>query len=125
LQLEGLAQTWWDTEKDKTTFLIEIGDDPESSTSQPIKTWARLSKALRNRFYPPRYVQSLWIKWHQLQQLPSQGVKGYIDFFCKMRLSFHVPDPEDVIIIKFVVGLLIQFHREVKLFENPTLDKMF
>jgi hypothetical protein len=38
LQLEGLAQTLWDTEKEKTTFVIEIGDAPESSTSQPIKT---------------------------------------------------------------------------------------
>ena len=66
LQLEELAQTWWDTEQEKTTFVIEIGDAPESSTSQPIKTWARIFEALRNRFYPPGYVQSLWIKWHQL-----------------------------------------------------------
>jgi hypothetical protein len=39
LQLEGLAQTWWDIEQTKTTFVIEIGDATESSTSQPIKTW--------------------------------------------------------------------------------------
>jgi hypothetical protein len=38
LQLEGLAQTWWDTEQEKTTFVIEIGDASKSSTSQPIKT---------------------------------------------------------------------------------------
>jgi hypothetical protein len=45
LQLEGLAQTWWDTEQEKTTFVIEIGDAPESSTSQPIKTWARIFRS--------------------------------------------------------------------------------
>jgi len=120
-----LAQTWWDKKEEKTTFVIEIGDNKESSTSQPIKTWARLFKALRNHFYPPRYVQSLWIKWHQLRQLRSQGVQGYIDFSCKMCLLLHVPDLEEVLILKFVVGLLIQFHREVELFENATLDKTF
>jgi len=71
LQLEGLAQTWWDTEKEKTAFVIEIGDALESSTSKPIRTWARIFEALRNHFYPPGNVQFLWIKWHQLQQLPS------------------------------------------------------
>jgi hypothetical protein len=40
MQLEGLAQTWWDTEQEKTTFVIEIGDALESSTSKPIRTWA-------------------------------------------------------------------------------------
>jgi hypothetical protein len=65
-QLEGLTQNWWDTEKEKTTFLIDIGDAPKSSTSQPIKAWAQLSESLRNRFYPARYVQSIWIKWNWL-----------------------------------------------------------
>jgi hypothetical protein len=40
-----------------------------------------------------------------------------------MHLLLHVPDPEEVLILKFVAGLLIQFRREVELFENPTLDK--
>jgi hypothetical protein len=40
LQLEGMAQTWWDREREKTTFVIEIREAPESSTSQPIKTRA-------------------------------------------------------------------------------------
>jgi hypothetical protein len=66
LQLEGMAQTWWDTEQERTTFVIEIGDAPESSTSKPIRTWAQLSEALKNRFYPLGYVQSLWTKCHQL-----------------------------------------------------------
>jgi hypothetical protein len=42
-----------------------------------------------------------------------------------MCLLLHVPDLEEVLILKFVVGLLIQFHREVELFENATLDKTF
>jgi hypothetical protein len=125
LQLEGLAQTWWDIEQEKTTFVIEIGDAPYFSTLQPIKNRDRLSEALRNRFYLPRYVQSLWIKWHQLRQLPSQGVQGCIDFFCKIFLLLHVPYMEEVLILKFLAGLLIQFCREVELFENPSLYKTF
>jgi hypothetical protein len=40
-----------------------------------------------------------------------------------MRRLLHDPNLEEVLILKFVVGLLIQFHQEVELFENPTLDK--
>jgi hypothetical protein len=105
--------------------VIEIWDALESSTSQPIKTWARISKSLRNRFYPHGYVQSLWIKWYQLRQLPSQRVQGYIEFLCKMCLLLHVLDSEEVLILKFVAGLLIEFLQEVDMFENPTLDKTF
>jgi hypothetical protein len=42
-----------------------------------------------------------------------------------MCLLLHVLDPKEVLILKFVVGLLIQFHGEVEVFENPTLDKTF
>ena len=42
-----------------------------------------------------------------------------------MRLLLHVPYPKEALILKFVVGLLIQFRLEVELFENPTLDKTF
>jgi hypothetical protein len=70
-------------------------------------------------------VQTLWIKWHQLRQLLSQAEQGDIDLFCKMCILLHIPYPKEVLILKFVVGLLIQFHREVELFENPTLDKTF
>jgi hypothetical protein len=125
LQLELLTQTWWDTEQEKTTIVIDIGDTAKSSTLQPIINWARLSEALRNRFYPPGYVKSLWIKWNQHRQLPSQGVQGYIDFFCNIHLLLHVPDIEEVLMLKFVASLLIQFCREVQLFENPNLDKTF
>jgi len=74
---------------------------------------------------PPGYLQSLWIRWHQLQQLSTQGVQAYIDYFSKIHLLLHIPDPEEVLILMFFVGLLIQFHREVELFENTSLDKVF
>ena len=77
-QLEGLAQTWWDTNQEKTTFVVKIGDAPGSSTIQPLKSWAQLCEALRSCLYPPLYLQYLFIIWHQLYQLPTQGVKSYI-----------------------------------------------
>jgi hypothetical protein len=42
-----------------------------------------------------------------------------------MHLLLHVFYSKEVLILKFVVGLLIQFRRKVELFENPTLDKTF
>jgi len=81
-----------------------------------INKFDHLCEALRNRFYPPGYLKSLWIGWHQLQKLSTQGVQAYIDYFSKLRLLLHTPDPEEVLILKFVVCLLIQFCREVELF---------
>ena len=84
LQLEGLAQTWWDTKQYNTTFVVELGTTPGTSSSTNIRNWAQLSDTLRTRFYPPGYVQSLWMRWHQIRQLPSQIIQGYIDFFYKL-----------------------------------------
>ena len=107
LQLEGLAQTWWDTEQENTTFVVELGTTPGTSSSTPIRTWAQLSDALRTRFYPLGYVQSLWMRWHKIIQLPSQSIQGYIDFFCNLCLQLHIPDPYEVVILKFIIGLLM------------------
>ena len=105
--------------------MVELGTTLGTSSSTTIRTWAQLYDALRTRFYPPGYVQSLWMRWHQIKQLPSQSIEGYIDFLCKQRLQLHILDPEEVLILKFITGLLMQFHREVELFKNPTLDKNF
>jgi hypothetical protein len=61
----------------------------------------------------------------QFDQLPTQGVKACIDYFSKMRLLLNIPDSEKVLILKFISRLLVQFRRELKLFENHILDKVF
>ena len=105
--------------------MVEIVTTTGTSSSTPIRTWAQLSDALRTRFYPLGYVQSLWMRWHQIRQLPSQSIQGYIDFFCKLRLQLHIPDRKEVLILKFITGLLMQFRREVEMFKNPTLYNVF
>ena len=52
-------------------------------------------------------------------------MQAYIDYFSKLCLLLHIPDLEEGLILKFIVGLLIHFCREVELFENTTLDKAF
>ena len=89
LQLEGLAQTWWATEQEKAA-LAELGDAPQLANTTPIKTWNQFAEALRNRFYPLGYIQSMWIRWHQMHQLPTQQVQQYIEHFSKLRLLLHV-----------------------------------
>jgi len=114
LQLEGTAQVWWDTQREKDSFLIELGSAGSSTPS--IKKWDQLCEAFRNHFYPPGYIQSIWIRWHQLGKLPTQGVQAYIDYFSKLYLLLHIPDLDEVLILKFMAGLLVEFHREVELF---------
>jgi len=52
-------------------------------------------------------------------------VQAYIDYFCKLCLLLQIPDPEEVHILKFIVGLLMHYRREVDLFENTSLNKAF
>jgi len=88
LQHEGIAQVWWDTEREKDSFLIEIGATGSSRPS--ITKWDQLCETLRNQFYPPGYLQSLWFRWHQLRQHSIQGVQACIDYFCKLRLLLQI-----------------------------------
>ena len=49
----------------------------------------------------------------------------YIDYFYKLRLLLQILDLEEVLILKFIAGLLIHYRREVDLFENTSLNKAF
>ena len=124
LQLEGLAQTWWDTHLENMSLVVELGEQAETN-STPITSWNLFCEALRERFYPPGYIQNLLAKWLQLRQLPNQSVQAYIDVFCKLRIQLHISDPDEVLIIKFNSGLLMLLRREVELFDSASLDKAF
>jgi hypothetical protein len=114
LQLEGIAQAWWDTQLENF-----------SETDERITSWDNFCQALRDRFYPPGYLQNLIAKWLQLRQLFNQSVQSYIDVFCKLRIQLHISDPEEYLIVKFNSGLLMVFRREVDLFDSASLDKAF
>ena len=49
LQLEGIAQAWWDTQ-------IENFSETDESTDTCITSWDIFCQALRDRFYPPGYL---------------------------------------------------------------------
>jgi hypothetical protein len=59
LQLEGIAQAWWDTQLEN---FFEI----DESTDTCITSWDNFCQALHNLFYPPGYLYNLLAKWLQL-----------------------------------------------------------
>jgi hypothetical protein len=64
LQLEGIAQTWWDTQFTSVELIIEL-DTPSPTTGQ-ITSWETFYQDLREGFYPPCYLDNLLAKWLQL-----------------------------------------------------------
>jgi hypothetical protein len=124
LQLEGIAQTWWDTQLETYSWVMDRGDPVETQTPH-ITTWDGFFQALRERFYPSGYRQNLLARWLQLRQLANQSVQGYIDIFYKLCIQLHITDPEEVLIVKFNYGLLLSICHEVDLFESSSLDKAF
>lgn len=54
LQLEGIAQAWWDTQIEYHALVIETGETT-SSTLAHLTSWGEFFQALRERFYPPGY----------------------------------------------------------------------
>jgi hypothetical protein len=87
LQLEGLAQTWWDTQLENTTLVVDIGASDNSSES-PIKTWEQFCQALRDCFYPPRYLQNLWTRWLQLRNYLHKMYKHTLTTSASFDSSF-------------------------------------
>ena len=86
LQLEGIAQAWWDTQ-------IENFSETDESTDTRITSWDNFCQALRSHFYPPGNIQNLLAKWFQLRQLLNHSVQSYIDVSCKLRIQLHISDP--------------------------------
>jgi hypothetical protein len=124
LQLEGIAQAWWDAQTDTSSLVVDLGDPPVA-TPPPIGSWDTFCQALWNHFYPPGYRQTLLARWLQLCQLSGQSVQRYIEVFTKLCIQLQIQDPEEVLIVKFNSGLLLFIHREVDLFEISSLDKAF
>ena len=56
LQLEGIAQAWWDTQLEKYSEIDE-------STDTHITSWDNFCQALRDPFYPPGYLKNLLARW--------------------------------------------------------------
>ena len=123
LQLEGIAQTWWDTHLTIAELIIELNTPP--SINGCITYWETFFQALREHFYPPRYLQNLLEKWLQLRQLSTQSMQDYIDVFCKLRIQLQIKKPDEVLVIKFNSSLVLPLQQEVDLFDNPSLDKYF
>ena len=65
LQLEGIAQTWWDTQVETYSWVMNRGDPIETHTPY-ITTWDGFYQDHRERFYPSGYHQNLLSKWFQL-----------------------------------------------------------
>ena len=123
LQLEGVAQAWWEQQVESTRLVVELGEIPREQTI--ITSWQAFGHALRERFYPPGYLQGVLARWLQLRKNPTQSVQAYIDVFCKLRIQLQVTDSEQVLIIKFNSGLAFNIRKEVDLFESDTLDQAF
>ena len=89
LQLEGVAQAWWDTQVDQNVLTVNIV--PSATSHMPtFVSWDTFCDALRSYFFPLSYCQGLLGCWMQFPQLSSQSVQAYIDIFCKLRVQLHV-----------------------------------
>jgi hypothetical protein len=100
LQLEGIAQTWWDKQLERYELIVDLGTPP-SPTNGIIDSWYALCHALWEHFYLPYYLQNILAKWLQLHQISTQSVQGYIDIFCKLHIQLHLNEPDEVSIINF------------------------
>lgn len=61
LQLEGVVQAWWEQHMESTWLVVELGEIPHDQTI--ISSWREFSHALKDRFYPPGYLQGVLARW--------------------------------------------------------------
>ena len=62
LQMEGVAQAWWDTQLIGAFIIVDL-QASTSSTPPPICTWEALFQSLHSHFYPLDYHQGLLACW--------------------------------------------------------------
>jgi hypothetical protein len=124
MQHEGIAQAWWDSQLEQSELVMDLST-PQYTTIGCITSWDAFFHALRERFYPPGYLQNLLTKWFQLRHLSNQCVQGYIDVFYKLHIYLCNNYPDEVLIIKFNSGILLPLRHKVDLFERSYLDKVF
>jgi hypothetical protein len=74
LQLEGIGQARWDAQTYTSSLVVDFRD-PLVDTPPPIGSWDTFCQALRNRFYPSGYRQTLLAHWLQLPTLGLVSTK--------------------------------------------------
>jgi hypothetical protein len=124
LQIEGIVQTWWDTQLEKSKLIMELGI-PHYMTNGSIDSWDVLCHTLRELFYASINLHNILSKWLNLNQLPTESVQGYIDVLCKLSIQLHNNDPKEVTRIKFNFAILFPLHQEVDIFEISSLENTF
>ena len=99
LKLKGGASTWWD----------EVAVNRQKQGRQPIRSWEKMKKLMKQRFLPPNYEQTHYT--------PSRILKitEYIEKFHRLGAPTNLMKNEQHLIVRFIRGLQMDLREKVKL----------
>ncbi|XP_074314259.1 uncharacterized protein LOC141649467 [Silene latifolia] len=94
LKLKGYASLWYESMKHQ-----RIRDGKE-----PVRSWAKLKKKLKEKFIAKDYTQDIFIKLTQLRQ-EKLSVEAYLKSFEHLNLQCEVTEKPEQKIARFIEGL--------------------
>ncbi|KAA0060703.1 transposon Ty3-I Gag-Pol polyprotein isoform X1 [Cucumis melo var. makuwa] len=94
LKLKGGASAWWD----------QVAVNRQKQGRQPIRSWEKIKKLMKQRFLPPNYDQTLYTQYQNCRQ-GSQKTAEYIEEFHRLGARTNLMESEQHLIARFTGGL--------------------
>ncbi|KAK9756103.1 hypothetical protein RND81_01G073500 [Saponaria officinalis] len=104
LKLKGYASLWYEGLKQKRS----------RSGKEPLKSWEKLKKKLREKFIPADYTQELFLKLTHLKQ-DEGSVESYLRDFEQLTLQCEIQEKPEQKIARFLEGLDPKISEKVRL----------
>jgi hypothetical protein len=113
LKLEGHALTRWEIH----TKTLRLEGEPL------VTIWEDFKTLIKSQFYPIKYVEDQWIRWHYFRQRHGQSVHEYTTEFRKMAIMLGISPKNPDALLKYLGGLHNHLRKKVILFKPSTMDE--
>ncbi|XP_018453823.1 uncharacterized protein LOC108824964 [Raphanus sativus] len=112
MRFRGHAATWW---KQLKTTRSRTG-------KQPIQSWEKLTKHLRQTFLPHNYERTMYTRLQNLRQ-GTRSVDDYAEEFAMLLTRNEINDSQIQLVSRFIGGLLPHLQTSMAQFDPSTIGE--
>ena len=113
MRFRGHAATWW---KQLKTTCSRTG-------KEPIHSWEKLTKHLRQTFLPHNYERTMYTKLQNLRQ-GNHSVDDYAEEFSMLLTRNEINDSQVQLVSRFIGGLRPQLQTPMAQFDHQRSEKL-
>ena len=114
-KLKGHALIWWQ----------QYQRSRDRRGIPRVNTWAEMKLKLDEKFLPLDYSQTLYRKFHKLQQRADQSVADYTEQFYKLLSRVNLHESDDQLVARYVSGLKYNLNAELMMHSLHSLEEAY